>query len=79
MSFYTYINVDPNGLIIGTFESTKEAGPEQTELIAVDSYDPSNCGRYYQNGSIGPAPQDGHYWRWDEDTSQFVETPIPTE
>ena len=76
---FSYIQVDSNGFIGGTFESSKQAAPEQTDLIQVDSYDPTYCGRYYLNGEIGPAPREGYYWRWDEDTSQFVETLFPTE
>lgn len=76
--FY-YIAVDSNGFIGGAFESSKQAAPEQTDLIQVDRYDPTYCGRYYLNGEIGPAPREGYYWRWDEDTNQFVETLFPTE
>lgn len=76
---FSYIQVDTNGLVLGTFESSKEKSPEQTNLIEVDKYDPERCGRYYINGEFGPAARDGYYWRWDEDTSQFVETPFPTE
>lgn len=76
--FY-YIQLDQNGVCFNHFESTKEKAPEQTELIEVDTFDTSYCGRYYLNGEFGPEAQEGHYWRWDEDTSQFVETPYPTE
>ena len=61
MSMYYYIQVDSNGFIEGTFESSKQASPEQTELIQVDRYDPDYCGRYYLNDEIGPAPRDGYY------------------
>jgi len=73
MTFYNYIQVDSNGLIIGTFESTKQASADQTELIVVDSYAPTNCGRYYLNGEIGPAPKDGHFWAWNTETAKFEE------
>lgn len=76
--FY-YIQVDSNGFIGGAFESSKQAAPEQTDLVLVDSYDPTYCGRYYLNGEIGPAPREGYYWAWDGDTNQFVETLFPTE
>lgn len=73
MTNYCYINVDSTGLIVSVFESTKQASPDQTDLIAVDSYDPSNCGRYYLNGTIGPAPRDGYFWNMNGDTGQFEE------
>jgi len=76
---YYYIQTDENGLIFSHFESSKEKSPEQTELIEVDTYDSSYCGRYYIDGTIGAAPRDGYRWEWNSDTSQFVETPIPTE
>ena len=79
MKFFYYIQTDENGFITGHFESTKQAAPEQTELIEIDRYDPSIAGRYYLNGEIGPEPQEGHYWRWDEDANEFIETPFPTE
>ena len=76
--FY-YIQTDSNGFIFSHFESTKQASAEQTELIAVDEYDPSYCGRYYLDGAIGPAPREGFYWAWNADSSQFQEVAIPTE
>ena len=76
--FY-YIQTDENGYCFHHFESAVEKAPEQTELIEVDAYDTSYCGRYYVNGEFGPVPQDGHYWRWDEDANQFIETPLSTE
>ena len=76
---YYYIQLDEHGQIFQHFESSKEKAPEQTELIEVDKYDSTYAGRYYLNGEIGPAPQEGHYWRWDEDTSQFVETALLAE
>jgi hypothetical protein len=76
---YYYIQTDENGFIFSHFESTKEKAPEQTELIEVDTYDTSYAGRYYLNGEIGPAPREGYSWTWDVETSQPVETPIPTE
>ena len=76
---YYYIQIDENGFITGALESTKQASPEQTELVQVDRYDPAYPGRYYVNGEFGPVPREGYYWRWDESTSQFVETPFPTE
>lgn len=79
MSMFYYIQTDANGLIFSCFESTKQAASDQTELIAVDAYEPSYCGRYYLNGAIGPAPQAGHMWQWNADTSQFEEVAIPTE
>lgn len=75
MSMYYYIQTDENGYVFSHFEASKEKAPEQTELIEVDRYDPSLCGRYYLNGEFGPAPSEGNYWKWDSDTSQFVETP----
>tara|TARA_Y100000004_G_C8745007_1_gene339935 strand:- start:25 stop:264 length:240 start_codon:yes stop_codon:yes gene_type:complete len=79
MTMYNYFQTDSNGLIFHIFESDKQASSEQTELIPVDTYDPSYCGRYYLNGEIGPAPRDGYYWVWNADTNQFVETLITTE
>lgn len=76
MSQYFYIQTDENGYVFSIFESSVEKAPEQTELIAVDKYDPSLCGRYYINGEFGPAPADGNYWKWDSETNQFVETPL---
>ena len=76
---YYYIQTDENGFIFNHFESTKEKSPEQTELIEVDAFDPSYGGRYYLNGEIGPAPREGHYWTWNAETNQPVETPFPTE
>jgi hypothetical protein len=73
MTYYSYIQLDSYGLITGTFESTKQASADQTELIAVDSYDPANCGRYYLNGEIGPAARDGYFWVWNPETEQFEE------
>ena len=73
MTFYNYIQVDLNGLIFSTFESSKQASADQTELILVDNYDPSNLGRYYLNGEIGPAPRDGYVWAWNPETEQFEE------
>lgn len=73
MTNYNYIQTDSNGFIFSVFESSKEKSADQTELIAVDSYDPSNCGRYYLNGEIGPAPRDGYYWLWNPETEQFEE------
>lgn len=78
-SMYKYIQTDANGFIFSHFESTKQASAEQTELIAVDDYDPSYCGRYYLDGAIGPAPQAGYTWQWNADTGQFEEVAIPTE
>lgn len=75
--FY-YIQTDENGFIFSHFESTKQAPADQTELISVNDYDPSYVGRYYLNGQIGPAPQDGYMWQWNADTSQFEEVAIPT-
>lgn len=75
MSMYYYIQTDENGYVFSHFEASKEKAPEQIELIEVDRYDPSLCGRYYLNGEFGPAPSEGNYWKWDSDTSQFVETP----
>lgn len=76
---YYYIQTDENGYVHSHFESSKEKAPEQTELIEIDRYDPSLCGRYYLDGEFGPAPRDGYWWRWDEDTSQFVETSFNPE
>ena len=73
MTYYNYIQVDSYGLITGTLESTKQASADQTELISVDSYDPDNCGRYYLNGEIGPAPRDDYFWAWNPETEQFQE------
>ena len=73
---YYYIQTDENGYIHTHFESSGEKAPEQTELIAVDSYDPSICGRYYINGEVGPEPSEGNYWKWDSESSQFVETSL---
>ena len=73
---YYYIQTDENGYVFSHFESSVEKTPEQTELIAVDRYDPSLCGRYYINGEFGPEPSAGNYWKWDSETNQFVETPF---
>ena len=75
MSKYFYIQTDENGYVFSHFESSVEKAPEQTELTAVDTYDPSFCGRYYINGEFGPAPSEGNYWKWDSESNQFVETP----
>ena len=82
MTNYYYINVNSRGLIVGTFESSKEASSDQSNLIRVDSYDPENCGRFYLNEAIIPAPpepSEGYYWEWNGDTGQFEEVLIPTE
>lgn len=79
MSMFYYIQTDENGLIFHHFESSKQAASGQTDLIQVDSLDSSYCKRYYLNGAIGPAPQDGYMWQWNADTSQFEEVAIPTE
>lgn len=76
---YYYIQTDENGFVYHHFESAKEKSPEQTELIEVDTYDPSYCGRYYIDGAMGDAPREGYYWAWNVETSQPVETLIPSE
>ena len=75
MSKYFYVQTDENGYVFSHFESSVEKAPEQTELTAVDTYDPSFCGRYYIKGEFGPAPSEGNYWKWDSESNQFVETP----
>ena len=79
MKMFNYIQIDENGLIYSHFESSKQASPEQTELILVDEYNPDYCGRYYLNDAIGPAPSDGYMWQWNTDASQFEEVIISAE
>ena len=78
MAMYFYIQTDENGFVHTHFESTKQKAVEQADLIEVDTYDESFCGRYYLDGEMGPAPQDGYKWQWNADTSQFEEVAIPS-
>ena len=74
-----YIQTNENGFVYHHFESNKEKSSNQNELIEVDTYDPSYCGRYYIDGKMGAAPREGYYWEWNAETNQPVETLIPTE
>tara|TARA_R100000406_G_scaffold67914_1_gene48354 strand:+ start:396 stop:632 length:237 start_codon:yes stop_codon:yes gene_type:complete len=77
--YYYYIQTDENGRVFSHFESTTQKAPSQTELIEVDTYDPTYVNRYYIDGIMGDAPREGYYWEWNTETNQPVETLIPTE
>ncbi len=76
MSMYNYIQTDSNGLIFHVLESGKQAD-SGSSLIQVDAYDVSYLGRYYLDGAIGPAPSEGHQWRWNTETEEFEEVALP--
>ena len=75
--FY-YAHTTPEGFIY-VVQDTPTEMPTSDVLHQIDSYDVTLPGRYILNGVVGPAPQEGHYWEWDEASQTFIEKPFPAE
>lgn len=75
--FY-YAHTTPEGFIY-VVQDTPTEMPISDVIHQIDSYDTTLPGRYILNGVVGPAPQEGYYWEWDEASQTFIEKPFPTE